>query len=93
VRSGSGFAAGEVARVVFDALAKPHSGHHFEIVVGAHPKALGFDEFSVLFKVFDLAVGFLADFQGGPFHFIAGSDELLRWEKRVILQAIDRVTR
>ena len=45
----------EVARVVFDALAEAHLLHHLEVVFGAHPEALGFEQFAFAFQLRDRA--------------------------------------
>ena len=42
-RGGSGDPTGEVAGVVFDALAEAHFLHHLDVVFGAHFDALGFE--------------------------------------------------
>ena len=44
VRTLSGFASAEMARVVFDAAAVAHLEHHFEVIVGAHLQALGLQQ-------------------------------------------------
>ena len=80
---GAGFASGEVARVVFDALAEAHFRHHFQVVFRPHADALGFEEFSFLFELGDLLFEFLADRARGRFHFFAGGDELFCREKGV----------
>ena len=92
VRPRAGLAAGKMARVVLDALAESHLGHHFQIVVGPHPQALGFDEFALLLELRDLLVRLLPDRQRRALHLVARRDELLRGEERVVLQPVNRVT-
>jgi hypothetical protein len=72
-----------VAGVVLDALAEAHFLHHFEVVIGAHFQALGFDEFALFLKGSHLLVAFLADVVHGCFHLGAFGDELLGREKGV----------
>ena len=76
VEEGGGGAAGgsavEVAGVVFDAGAEADLFDHFEIVFGAHAKALGFEKFSPVFEVFEPVGKFGFDVAGGAVHTLRG---------------------
>ena len=50
---GSRRAARQVARVVFDPVAKAHLLQHFQIVLGANPEPLGFEQFVLRLEHFD----------------------------------------
>ena len=50
VRPRAGFAAGEMARVVLDALAETHLGHHFQIIFRAHPQPLRLQQLVLLLE-------------------------------------------
>lgn len=78
-----------MARVVLDALAEAHFVHHFEVVVGAHLEALGFDEFAVFFEPGDAFFAFLADVVHGFLHFAFFGDELFGGEEGVGFDALD----
>ncbi len=83
-RGGAGLAAGEVAGVVFDALAEAHFLHHLDVVLGAHFDALGFEEFAFFFEVGDALVEFGADGDDGATEFVGGGDELLSGVEGVV---------
>ena len=44
-------AAVEVAAVVLDPVAAAHLGEHLEVVLGAHPEALGLEELACAFEL------------------------------------------
>ena len=73
---GARHAAGEVAGVVFDALAEAHFLHHFDVVFGAHFDALGFEEFALFLKPSDAFVEFSTDGNDGAAEFVGRGDEL-----------------
>ncbi len=81
-RPRAGRAVGDVARIIFDAGAKAHFLHHFQVVFRAHLDALGFEQFAVLLKLRDAVAEFLADGEDGALHLVAGGDELFRRENR-----------
>ncbi len=61
----SGRAAREVSRIIFDAGAKTHFLHHFQIVFRAHLDALGLEQFPARLEPRDALAQFLANGQQG----------------------------
>ena len=76
----------DVAGVVLDAVAETHLAQHLEVVVGAHPQALGLEELA--FGLQDLeAVGELGlDPDHGPGHPVVGGDVVRRREHHQLLE-------
>jgi hypothetical protein len=74
---GTGFAAGEMAAVVLDALAEAHLLHHLDVILRAHLDALRFEQFAFLLEPRHALLGLLADFHDGFAQLVAGRDELL----------------
>ena len=68
---GAGGASGEVAGVVFDALAIADFAYHLHVVERALLDALGFDEFAGGLEVADAAIHFGGDGVEGGEHFFA----------------------
>ena len=77
----TGRPAGEMARVVLDAVAEAHLLQHFEIVFRAHFQALRFEEAALRFEQDDAFVQLVADGGEGAIQLIGGRDELFRGEK------------
>ncbi len=73
----TGFAAGEVAGIIFDALTEAQFLEEFEIIFGAHADALGFDQALAFFELADAQFQFLANTADRALNFILGGDELV----------------
>ena len=67
-RGFAGLAPGEVARVVFDAVAVSGGLEHFEVEVGALLKALGFQQLAFVHQLAQAVLQFLFDADDGLAH-------------------------
>ena len=76
-------AAGQMARVVLDALAKAHFPHHFQVVFGPLFDPLGFEELAFPLELLDPPGHLAADGRAGRAHAFDRSDELLGGIERV----------
>ena len=74
IRRLAGFAAGEVARIVFDARAVAHFFHHFHIVARALFQTLCFQEMAAVLEDLQAFIQFLTDRPQGPFHLVLRGD-------------------
>ena len=78
---------GDVAGVVFNALAEPHFMHHFQIVIRAHFDPLGFEQFVLRLEFGNAALHFLADRHHRLFHLVARCGKLFRGKEDVRLES------
>ena len=75
-------AAVDVARVVLDARAEPDLAEHLEVVVRAHPQALGLEELALALEQREPLVELLLDRDDGPLHPLVRGDVVRRREHR-----------
>ena len=76
VRTRACRASREMAGVVFDTRAEAHFLHHFQVVLGAHFDALGFEQLALRLEPGDAPAQFLADGQQGGPQIFGGRHEL-----------------
>ena len=58
----------DMPRVVLDAGAESDLTHHLDVVLGAHPQPLGFQQLALLLQLGQLLLQFGADARDGAFH-------------------------
>ena len=68
-------------RIILDAARVPGVLQHFHIKVGALFQTFGFEEFSFLFKFFELFLQFLPNVGDRDFQFLLRGDEMFGREK------------
>ena len=73
----TGRAGIKVARIILDAGAKTHLKHHLEVVLSAHPNALGFQQFPFFLQLSDAMAKFVSNGHEGTLDIFHRSDELL----------------
>jgi len=76
-RTVAALAAGEVQRVVFDAVAETHLLKHLQVVVRAHADALGFKELPLRLKLRHAQIELALDAGDGRVEFVARGDVLV----------------
>ena len=88
----AGAAAVDGRRVVLDAVAVAELLHHLEVVLGAHPEALGLEQLALLLEVGEPLLELLLDAADGGLHpLLAGDVVRGREERRRLLLLAHRL--
>ena len=67
-----------MARIIFDAVAKAHFLQHFEIVLGAHPQPLRFEQLRLRLQLDNTFLELFTDRAQRAIEFVRRSNELFR---------------
>ena len=90
-RARAGRAGVEVARIILDAGAETHLKHHLEVILGAHPDALGLKQFPVFLQLGHALAKLVANGLAGALDVLHRRDELLAGKDDHARQRLERV--